>query len=117
MNLNDKFFEIMEISDQNSAPMSENEFENLMSKFSSFLQKNQKLNKPKIIATTSQEIQGGESIESSVEIKIEEFSQIYHQKTQNKVPNKEADNKAQKAEKIVDELEKLLQTIENYHSK
>jgi len=117
MNLNDKLSEIMETTDQNSAPMSKNEFENLMSEFSSFLQQNQKLNKPKIIATTSKEIHEEKSIESSLEIKVEEFSQIYHQKTQNKTPNKEADEKTQKAEKIVDELEKLLQTIENYHSK
>ncbi|GEM_PF-3853308 len=117
MNLNDKIFEIMETTDQTSTPMSENEFESLMSKFSNFLQQNQKLNKPKITASPPQKVQEHESTQYSVEIKTEEFSQIYHQKEQDEISHKKVNKKTQKVEKIIDELEKLLQTIENYHSK
>ncbi len=87
---------------------SENEFENLMTDFAAYLKANQSSPKTRKILAHEPENQA-----QSTFIPQESFSEIY-QNTASDSQKKNTMTARQKAQCVMDEIEKLIQVIENH---
>jgi len=89
---------------------SENDFKNLMNDFADYLKTNQNVKKTRKILAKSPE----KSSEEPISIDLNTFSEIYHAHVAPESSTPPSITQEQKAQLVMDEIEKLIQVIESH---